>query len=398
MAKYTDAEIEAMGKKGQAFKNPDGHYSYPIGDAEDLDDAIKAVGRGGADHDAIRRHIIGRAKALGKSSMIPGNWSADGSIGESQGLDRAAFELRKRRRGSMFGKPERRALLFALGGVELRAKPSGHGTTNFEFNGYAVVYNTPFQMWDQWGDEYEENVETRACGPSLARADLDTPFLIGHDDGGIALARTRSGTMRLADESHGLHVNVPELDGRSPLVQSLASAIERKDMDEMSVGFVCRRQQWSGDWMRRNVQEMDIHRGDVSIVVLGANSATAGATLTVPGLEAASARRRDEERARGEIADAENHPDFNLPAYDPVGHGPESITCPHDSCPVYKGSGGSTRAQNAKDAKCCDQCGGPLYDGDGLMVLDDSGVMEEVGGDMADANVLSRKLRLLELA
>lgn len=484
-AKYTDAEIEAMGKKGHAFKNGDGHYSYPIADADDLDNAIRAVGRGGADHDAIRRHVISRAKALGLSSRIPGTWNADGSLGGSSSADRAAFELRKRRRGSMFGRPERRSLLFDTGMVELRAKPSGHGTTNFEFNGYAVVYESPFEMWDQWGDRYEENVERRACAPSVARPDLDTPFLIGHDDAGIALARTRSGTMRLFDEQLGLHVNVPELDGRSPLVQSLASAIERRDMDEMSVGFICRRQQWSDDWMRRNVQEMDIHRGDVSIVVLGANSATAGATLTVPGLEATSARRRAEARmptepytrggdetvtcpqcqsgndrdarycdqcgtglkpsapymagpdetqecrcgawnapdakvcdqcgqslvddhdaddgywsagrpgeqraARGEIADSSNQPDFNLPEDDPAANGAQAVKCPYTR---KNGCG----AMNPGGNKFCGSCGGPLYDGDGLMVLDDNGVVEEVGGDMADADLLSLRVRALELA
>jgi HK97 family phage prohead protease len=387
-AKYTADELKAMLAKGHAIKNADGDPSYPIADEDDLHKAIRAVGRGGSDHDAIRRHIISRAKALGKSSMIPDDWNADGSIGESKGLDRAAFELRKRRRGSMFGKPERRGLLFDTGMVELRAKPSGHGTTNYEFNGYAVVYERPFEMWDQWGARYEENVETRACAPSVARADLDTPFLIGHDDGGIALARTRSGTMRLADESHGLHVNVPDLDGRSPLVQSLASAIERKDMDEMSVGFVCRRQQWSDDWARRNVQEMDIHRGDVSIVVLGANSATAGATLTVPGLEAAAARRRTEERAQDEITDTSKQADFNVATDDPADNGAPRLKCP------YSRKNGCGQMLPGS-AKFCPNCGGAVYDGSGTLVVDDSGVVQE---SMGDADLLSRRLRLLELA
>lgn len=79
-AKYTNDQIEAMGKKGQAFKNPDGHYSYPIADEDDLSNAIRAVGRGGADHDSIRAYIIKRAKALGLSSKIPETWGADGSM------------------------------------------------------------------------------------------------------------------------------------------------------------------------------------------------------------------------------------------------------------------------------------------------------------------------------
>ena len=73
--KYSQDDRDRMAKSGQAM--PDG--SYPIADEEDLDNAIHAVGRGGSDHDAIRRHIIKRAKALGASERIPDNWNADGS-------------------------------------------------------------------------------------------------------------------------------------------------------------------------------------------------------------------------------------------------------------------------------------------------------------------------------
>lgn len=328
-AKYTADELKNMVAKGHAIKNAKGDPSYPIADAEDLGKAIRAVGRGGSDHDAIRRHIIKRAKALGLSSEIPDDWSADGSIGESKAAARL-LELRKRRRNSMTGMRERRALPFTQGNIELRAKPSGHGTTNFEFNGYAVAYMTPFEMWDQWGEPYEENVRRAACAASLAR-NPDLPFLIGHNDSGISLARTKSGTMRLFDDSKGLGVNVPELDGRSPQVQSLASAIERGDMDEMSVGFICNRQSWSPDYGQRDVIEMDLHRGDVSIVCLAANPATSGATLTVPGMEAASQRRPGAQT--------------RMPTAPYAAHAGEGTACPQ------------CQSLNDADASFCDQCG-----------------------------------------
>jgi len=75
-AKYNQDDRDRMAKNGQAME--DG--SYPIADAEDLDNAIHAVGRGGSGHDAIRRHITKRAKALGLSSRIPDNWGGDGSM------------------------------------------------------------------------------------------------------------------------------------------------------------------------------------------------------------------------------------------------------------------------------------------------------------------------------
>lgn len=59
---------------------------YPIENVEDLQKAIKAVGRAGgkngteADRKAVRKHIMARAKALGKSFLIPKNWNSDGSL------------------------------------------------------------------------------------------------------------------------------------------------------------------------------------------------------------------------------------------------------------------------------------------------------------------------------
>lgn len=75
-AKYNTDDRKRMAKSGEAMD--DG--SYPVADKEDLANAIRAVGRGSGDHDAIRRHIMKRAKALGASDQIPDNWNADGSM------------------------------------------------------------------------------------------------------------------------------------------------------------------------------------------------------------------------------------------------------------------------------------------------------------------------------
>lgn len=75
-AKYNADDLKRMAANGQAMDDE----SYPIADREDLDRAIRAVGRGGSSHDAIRRHIITRARSLGASSEIPNNWNKDGSL------------------------------------------------------------------------------------------------------------------------------------------------------------------------------------------------------------------------------------------------------------------------------------------------------------------------------
>jgi hypothetical protein len=79
---YSQKQKDQMVGSG-AMRNAKGNGSYPIKSKADLRKAIKAVGRGGANHNAIRRHIIARAKALGLSAMIPSNWAPDGSMKES---------------------------------------------------------------------------------------------------------------------------------------------------------------------------------------------------------------------------------------------------------------------------------------------------------------------------
>lgn len=82
-AKYDAQQLRDMLAKGQAIKNDRGEPSYPIADEEDLRKAIQAVGRGGASHNKIRAYIVRRAKALGKTDMIPDHWSSGGSMKET---------------------------------------------------------------------------------------------------------------------------------------------------------------------------------------------------------------------------------------------------------------------------------------------------------------------------
>jgi HK97 family phage prohead protease len=128
-------------------------------------------------------------------------------------------------------------------------------------------------MQDYLGD-YTEVIRAGAFARSLA-AGADVPFKVNHD--GITLARTKSGTMRLAEDSTGLHVEA-DLDPASPAVQTLRSAMERGDLDEMSFAFRVVSQEWSPDWTQRDIGEVDLNKGDVSVVNYGANPHTGGLT------------------------------------------------------------------------------------------------------------------------
>jgi hypothetical protein len=69
---FSPDKREALAKEGHALK--DG--SFPIENVADLRRAVKAYGRTTEEKQAqVRRHIIKRARALGKPDMIPNNWS-----------------------------------------------------------------------------------------------------------------------------------------------------------------------------------------------------------------------------------------------------------------------------------------------------------------------------------
>jgi HK97 family phage prohead protease len=252
------------------------------------------------------------------------------------------LDLRHQCRMAMRGVPERLGLSFAKGNIEMRAKPNGTAAgSNFEWRGYATVYDTDFPMWDPRGEPYTEYVAQGAAKRSLANPNLDVPFLIGHNDAGIPLARTKSGTMKLADDSHGVLTHVPSMDGSREEVRALASAVERGDLTEMSLAFVCLQQAWDEQFERRGVIEMDLHRGDVCAVTHGANPATAGAWMGA--VEQLSYRRP---AAIGGPAILGRERRMPTAPYQ-VNEG-EGTLCPQ------------CRSANDADASFCDQCGAKM--------------------------------------
>ena len=75
MATFTAAQRRQLAASGAAM--PGG--AYPITNRAELDDAVRAVGRGSGSHNAIRKHIISRAKAIGATDAIPGSWTSTGA-------------------------------------------------------------------------------------------------------------------------------------------------------------------------------------------------------------------------------------------------------------------------------------------------------------------------------
>ncbi|MFD9225386.1 HK97 family phage prohead protease [Streptomyces sp. NPDC060064] len=171
--------------------------------------------------------------------------------------------------------------------LEVRAKQGKSGVSTVE--GYASVTEAPFEMWD-WLGPYSEVVRTGAFAKTLS----ETPqvqLLLNH--GGLAMAYTQAGSLRLSEDTTGLHMEADVNTKRSD-VNDMLLALEEGSVDEMSFAFRVTRQQWSPDYDQRDILEVDLHRGDVSVVNFGANPAT----TVAPAMRSADFDRLDEADAR----------------------------------------------------------------------------------------------------
>lgn len=80
MGEFTQQQRTNAAAKGQAMKGG----RFPIRNAGDLANAIRAVGRVKPATEearaAVRRHIIKRARALNLAKQIPDSWNSDGTL------------------------------------------------------------------------------------------------------------------------------------------------------------------------------------------------------------------------------------------------------------------------------------------------------------------------------
>ncbi len=143
------------------------------------------------------------------------------------------------------------------------------GNAKVELVGYASSYGQPYEMYDMFG-AYTEVARAGMCAKTLADS-ADVAYLANH--AGLTLARSKSGTLRLSEDSTGLHTAATLNTARSD-ARDLVTAIEDGDVDQMSFGFRVVKQEWSPDFSQRDLVEVNLDRGDVSAVNFGANPET----------------------------------------------------------------------------------------------------------------------------
>ncbi|MFN0088668.1 MAG: HK97 family phage prohead protease [Acidimicrobiales bacterium] len=156
--------------------------------------------------------------------------------------------------------------------MELRA--ANEGSDSVRLVGYATTYEQAYPVYggaaSGWG--WDEVMTDGSWAKTISERD-DIRLLVNHE--GVPLARYRrdedASTMLLVSDDVGVLVDAG-LDLASPLVQTVRSAVLRRDLDQMSCAFMVLRQEWSPDYTQRRI--LEVKGFDVSVVTYPANEAT----------------------------------------------------------------------------------------------------------------------------
>lgn len=156
--------------------------------------------------------------------------------------------------------------------IEMRAEEDGSLT----FDGIASTVDQPYKVRDMFG-EFDETMVKGSFNKTLKEQD-DVRLLVNHL--GVPMARTKSNTLELSAAPH-LRAVAP-LDAANPTVQEVRSAMDRGDIDQMSIGFRVTRQEWNEDYTERWIREVQLL--DVSIVTYPANPNTSASLRSLDEL------------------------------------------------------------------------------------------------------------------
>jgi uncharacterized protein len=238
-----------------------GDGSYPIRPLDmhgrtDLTKAIRAVGRGGGSHDAIRRHIIKRARALGLSDMIPDNWSSGGGaraadapptgIGVVDAFDRPgpATEVQYRSYAP-----------------QLEVRAGGGGRTVY---GIAVPYNAPTRIDEKLVEQFARGAFNHQLShPRSVKFARDHMALGGELIGSATLLR---------DDPAGLYVEMRVAN--TPKGNDTLELLKDGALDQLSIAFMERQNRRLGGGVMERVKA---NLREVAVVLEGAYGELAAA-------------------------------------------------------------------------------------------------------------------------
>lgn len=166
--------------------------------------------------------------------------------------------------------------------------------------GYASVVEKKYRMWDMFG-EYDEVVSQGAFDETLSK-NPDVAYLVNHR--GVTMARTTNGSLELKADGKGLNTSAYVNPKRTD-VRDLVTAVEDRDVTEMSFAFRIDDGEWSEDYTEFRIIKVDLDRGDVSAVNYGASPHTSVAARQSELL--ADLRKLPEGAQREALAELRRH-------------------------------------------------------------------------------------------
>jgi HK97 family phage prohead protease len=161
--------------------------------------------------------------------------------------------------------------------LEVRA-PAEEGE-HIPFTGRASATERGYQMYDFFGP-YTEVMAQGAFEKTLG-SNPNVPLVLGHDSL-RRIASTENGTLQLSEDDEGL-LTLAQLDPTDADVAYIVPKIRSGLQKEMSFRFSIVSSQWSPDYTELRITEVDIDRGDVSIVGFGANPHTSAELRSAGG-------------------------------------------------------------------------------------------------------------------
>lgn len=152
--------------------------------------------------------------------------------------------------------------------VEVRE--SGEGNGDFTLTGHAAVFDKWSEDLSTWAGSFRERIARGAFKEVLSRKPpADVRLLFNHD--GMALARTKSGTLELTEDKDGLRVWARLAP--TSTATDLRMAMQRGDIDQMSFAFTVAEDEWHEDHDTDEIERTITRIGDlydVSVVTFPA--------------------------------------------------------------------------------------------------------------------------------
>jgi HK97 family phage prohead protease len=137
--------------------------------------------------------------------------------------------------------------------IERRGAAAGVTASGRVLSGYAATYNVPTAIGG-----FTERIAPGAFRASLASG-RDVLALLDHR-ADVLLGRTRSGSLKLSEDSKGLRFELQLPD--TAAARDVIALAERGDLGGMSFGFVATEEAWDGD--TRELRAVQLH--EISVV------------------------------------------------------------------------------------------------------------------------------------